>query len=93
MPPHAGADANRTREVREVLERMDTVVRDRFYAMSEQGIITETSFDARAIDALQSMRRDDACAALEELAASEPGRIHNISAYFMGLAKKFGRAM
>lgn len=91
MPPH-GSDANRTRDVREILDRMDAAVRDRFYAMTEQGIITEASFDARAIEALQNMRRDDACAALEELAASEPGRIHNISAYFMGLAKKFSRA-
>lgn len=91
MPPHA-SDTSRTRDVREILDRMDAAVRDRFYAMTEQGIITESSFDARAIETLQNMRRDDACAALEELAASEPGRIHNISAYFMGLAKKFSRA-
>lgn len=87
-----GRDARDIRDIREALNGMDSTVKDRFYAMTEQGIISETSFDARAIDALQSMRREEACAALDELAASEPGRIHNISAYFMGLAKKFGRA-
>lgn len=90
--PHQGGDGSRARDVREALDGMDAAVKDRFYAMTDQGIINETSFDARAIDALQSMRREEACAALDELAASEPGRIHNISAYFMGLAKKFGRA-
>lgn len=91
-PPQQQPDVNRAREVREALDAMDPAVRERFYNMTERGIITETSFDARAIGALQSMRRDEACAALDELAASEPGgRIHNISAYFMGLAKKFSR--
>lgn len=87
--PHT--DASRAREIREALDGMDPAVRDRFYRMTEQGVITEASFDARAIGALQGLRREDACAALDELAASEPDRIHNISAYFMGLAKKFGR--
>jgi Heterogeneous nuclear ribonucleoprotein Q acidic domain len=40
---------------------------------------------------LQSLNVREACAALDELAASDPRRIHNISAYFMGLARKFGR--
>ena len=86
---HAPPDPSRERDVREALSQMDPAVKDRFYQMTEQGIISETSFDARAIGALQSMRREEACAALDELAASEPGRIYNISAYFMGLAKKF----
>lgn len=91
VPPMLHADHVRNREVREALDGMDPAVRERFYQMTEQGIITETSFDARAIGALQSMRREEACAALDELAASELGRILNISSYFMGLAKKFRR--
>lgn len=89
---HPVDDGTRARETREALDGMDPSVRDRFYQMTEQSIINETSFDARAISALQNLRPEDACAALDELAASEPGRIHNISAYFMGLAKKFGRS-
>lgn len=85
------ADPIRAREVREALDGMDSSVRERFYSMTERGIISDTTFDARAIGALQSMRSEEACAALDELAASDPGRIHNISAYFMGLAKKFSR--
>lgn len=77
--------------MRDAMSTMHTDVKDRLYRMTDQGIINDTSFDARAIDALQGMRREEACAALDELAQSEPGRIHNISAYFMGLAKKFGR--
>eukprot|EP00737_Agarophyton_chilense_P001400 gb/GEZJ01001571.1/.p1 GENE.gb/GEZJ01001571.1/~~gb/GEZJ01001571.1/.p1 ORF type:complete len:742 (+),score=120.85 gb/GEZJ01001571.1/:214-2226(+) len=89
---HPIDDNSRARETREALETMDPSVRDRFYQMADQGVITESSFDARAISAMQNLRAEDACAALDELAASEPGRIHNISAYFMGLAKKFGRS-
>ena len=84
-------DASRQAEVRDALNSMDPSVRNRYYQLIEQGTITETSFDVRAITALQNMQREEACLALDELAASEPGRIHNISAYFMGLAKKFGR--
>lgn len=88
-PP--STDPSRSHDVREALELMDASVRDRFYSMTERGMISEGAFDARAVSALQNMRREEACAALDELAASDPGRIHNISAYFMGLAKKFGR--
>lgn len=80
-------------EVRRAFDSMDSSVRERFYRMVSQGLFVETAFDHRAIGALQTMHRDEACAALDELAASDPGRIHNISAYFMGLAKKFGRSL
>lgn len=89
--PPPQADPNRSREVHESIEGLDPSVRDRFQSMTDRGIISETTFDARAIGALHSMRSEEACAALDELAASDPGRIHNISAYFMGLAKKFSR--
>lgn len=84
-------DDTHSRELVEAMEAVDPVVRDRFYEMTNQGVISDTSFDARAIGALRGMRSEDAVAALNELAASEPGRIHNISAYFMGLVKKFSR--
>lgn len=87
----AQPDEAHSREVEEAMEAVDPVVRERFYEMTNQGVISETSFDARAIGALQGMRCEDAIAALNELAASEPSRIHNISAYFMGLVKKFSR--
>lgn len=90
-PSMLHAEPLRTRDIREILDGMDPAVRERFYQLTEQRVITETSFDSRAIGALQSMRREEACAALDELAASEPGRINNVSAYFMGLAKKFRR--
>lgn len=82
-------DQTRVRDTRKAMDSMDPTVRDRLYSMINQGILTETSLDARAIAALQNMRSEHAVAALDELAASEPSRIHNISAYFMGLAKKF----
>lgn len=90
-PPVDGERASG--EVRRAFDSMDSSVRERFYRMVGQGMFAETAFDHRAIGALQTMLREDACAALDELAASDPGRIHNISAYFMGLAKKFGRGM
>lgn len=85
------SDEAHSREMLEAMEAVDPIVRERFYDMTNQGVISETSFDARAIGALRGMRSEDAVAALNELAASEPGRIHNISAYFMGLVKKFSR--
>lgn len=79
------------RELHDALSRTDPDVRDRFYAMVDRGMFPEHAFDHRAIGALQGLSVGEACAALDELAASDPRRIHNISAYFMGLAKKFGR--
>ncbi len=92
VPGPPGDAGQSSREVREAFDAMDPSVRERFYGMIDRGMFPETAFDQRAIGALQTMRSEEACAALDELAASDPGRIHNISAYFMGLAKKFSRS-
>lgn len=89
--PGAGGAPGSNGEVREAVSAMHPTVRERFYGMIDRGLFAESAFDQRAMSALQTMRSEEACAALDELAASDPGRIHNISAYFMGLAKKFNR--
>lgn len=89
--PNAHGYVPDARELHDALSRMDADVRGRFYAMVDRGMFPETAFDNRAIGALEALNAGEACAALDELAASDPRRIHNISAYFMGLARKFGR--
>lgn len=54
----------RSRELYESLKWIYSVVREIFYTTTEQSIITETSFDARAIYVLQIMRREEAGAPL-----------------------------
>lgn len=88
---YGGGSGGDRRDLHDALSRMDPDVRGRFYAMVDRGMFPEHAFDHRAIGALQGLSVGEACAALDELAASDPRRIHNISAYFMGLAKKFGR--
>jgi hypothetical protein len=92
--PGGGCGDGDPRELHDALGRMDPEVRGRFYAMVDRGMFRENEFDYRAMGALQGLNVTEACAALDELAASDPRRINNISAYFMGLckAKKFGRA-
>lgn len=87
---YGGGAGGNVRDVQDALSRMDQDVRDRFYAMVDRGMFPESAFDHRAITALQGLNVNEACAALDELANSDPRRIHNISAYWMGLAKKFG---
>lgn len=89
-PPQQHSDpSSRTREVGYSLDAMDVMVRQRFNRLTDLGFFFKSCFDSRAIGVLRNMRKGDACAALDELAASEPERIHNISAYFMGVAKRY----
>jgi len=70
---------------------LDSRVREKFEGLIRSGELPENAFDARAMAAMAQMDPEDALDSLSELAASEPSRVRNISAYFMGLARKFSR--
>eukprot|EP00183_Erythrolobus_madagascarensis_P002144 CAMPEP_0185850326 /NCGR_PEP_ID=MMETSP1354-20130828/4503_1 /TAXON_ID=708628 /ORGANISM="Erythrolobus madagascarensis, Strain CCMP3276" /LENGTH=722 /DNA_ID=CAMNT_0028550993 /DNA_START=429 /DNA_END=2597 /DNA_ORIENTATION=+ len=70
---------------------MDPGVRAKFEELISTGVLPQHGLDARAMFALKSMHPKEAIESLDELARSEPGRVRNLSAYFMGLARSRSR--
>eukprot|EP00172_Hildenbrandia_rubra_P003737 Plantae.Rhodophyta-Hildenbrandia_rubra.ctg6349.p2 GENE.Plantae.Rhodophyta-Hildenbrandia_rubra.ctg6349~~Plantae.Rhodophyta-Hildenbrandia_rubra.ctg6349.p2 ORF type:complete len:551 (+),score=84.41 Plantae.Rhodophyta-Hildenbrandia_rubra.ctg6349:2948-4600(+) len=87
--PQSEYTSHRTSAEPTALDNLAPAVRDRYTRMIAAGLLYENSLDSRALEALKTLRVENACAALDELAASDPTRINNVSAYFMGLARKF----
>jgi len=81
----------RDNEVEVDTDILDPLVREKFHALISSGTLPNGGLDGRAMFALKSMPQHEALASLDELARSEPGRVRNVSAYFMGLARSRSR--
>jgi len=70
---------------------MDGRVREKYESLVASGVLPSIAFDSRAVAALAALSPADGIASLDELAASDPTRVRNLSAYYMGVARKFAR--
>lgn len=70
---------------------MDGRVREKYESLVASGVLPSVAFDSRAVAALAGLSPNEGIASLDELAASDPTRVRNLSAYYMGLSKKFAR--
>eukprot|EP00168_Porphyra_purpurea_P010041 TRINITY_DN2472_c0_g1_i2.p2 TRINITY_DN2472_c0_g1~~TRINITY_DN2472_c0_g1_i2.p2 ORF type:complete len:229 (-),score=79.12 TRINITY_DN2472_c0_g1_i2:433-1119(-) len=70
---------------------MDGRVREKYESLVTSGVLPSVAFDSRAVAALAALSPADGIASLDELAASDPTRVRNLSAYYMGVARKFAR--
>lgn len=68
---------------------MDGRVREKYESLVASGVLPSVAFDSRAVAALAGLSPADGIASLDELAASDPTRVRNLSAYYMGVARKF----
>lgn len=72
---------------------MDARVREKYESLVASGVLPSVAFDSRAVAALAGLSPADGIASLDELAASDPTRVRNLSAYYMGVARKFAARM
>ncbi|GAB0496380.1 hypothetical protein MMPV_007692 [Pyropia vietnamensis] len=68
---------------------MDGRVREKYESLVASGVLPSVAFDSRAVAALAGLSPADGIASLDELVASDPTRVRNLSAYYMGVARKF----
>eukprot|EP00898_Chlorokybus_atmophyticus_P000994 jgi/Chlat1/1896/Chrsp146S02210 len=74
-------------------QRLQSAVASRIQFLFDQGVFDPRDFDDRAWSMLAQMPEIDALAALDELEAvgrRDMGSVRNLSAYFMGIARKYG---